>query len=236
MRLSHKSRIKILLKTKKLFFRDHVLKVIKKEAKNSSLALIDFEEKSKKDEKSTVDLAESILFKNLIRSREDIKLYDVGEDYYKKRYYISFFLALFLFFFSKDVRKKLKKRDWNTRLLLFLWQYMFPFMSLMYLKRVSEKYIERIIYCPRKRVFKMRQRNFIVPNERDWEIDQNKIMYTQDRFLNQNWVNYLNMETLDGYYIHEEKAWKNFRLWTHLIKQNPSKFMNKKTNKNIDKI
>jgi hypothetical protein len=46
---------------------------------------------------------------------------------------------------------------------------------------------------------------------------KDKLLFTSDKYLNSRHVNYINIDTMKGYQIGYQYAWKNKELFSHLL-------------------
>jgi hypothetical protein len=213
---------KELLKIRKYFINEKLKKVV--EEKRMLQKIEKTQQKSTK-EKSSMELSENIMFRELLMKEEPILIYDAGIKFFLKRYIGALLGAFILFFGFRDIKRRMKKKSIINQITFNLWQYFFPFCCYVYIRKISLKAVEKIIYDPKKKSFFFTQRNFYFPTKREFWVKKKNLMYIKDQEINAQWINYINMETLDPYLIHLKYAWVNYELWCHLVRKKPEKEM-----------
>ena len=76
--------------------------------------------------------------------------------------------------------------------------------------------MERVIYSTATKKLTLVKRNFFGLKYKE-EIAKDKLLFTSDRYLNAKNINYINIDTMEGYQIGYVYAWKNKELFTHLL-------------------
>ena len=171
-------------------------------------------------EKTARDMAEEIAFKEMLKKNDPIVIYSMPKRFFYLRYFIVLYVLLVLIFMKKPKKKFWKRFGYSQIIFHYLFKYGNMILLLGYYRRLSRYYVEKIVYDPKSKFFFINKRRMVFPTIKTELVYKGSLLYTEDPDLRNKWVSYINMETLEGYMIGYSKAWKEFNLFCHLIKQN----------------
>ena len=136
-----------------------------------------------------------------------------------KQYILSIFITGVTFYGSYKISQF---NEFNSilRLACFLMQFVIPIANFHLYHLWTKSYVRKVVYNSKLRTFEIEKFYSIFPIKRTKIVPDRSIMYTDDRSLHAKFINYIDLQDLETYFIAKPSAWVNMRLFSYLIKQN----------------
>ena len=170
-------------------------------------------------DKTTQDLADEILFKKLLQREIRIMLYNHSRNWQILRYLMLFMVCGFTLFFCHRI-SRYNELDVLWRFTALIIQVVLPILVCQFYYRWTKSFVAKVVYNSKTRVFEIDKYGVLFPIRKTQFVAAKSIMYTDDRILHNEFVNYINLETLETYFIGKPSGWVNMKLFSYLIKQN----------------
>eukprot|EP01016_Furgasonia_blochmanni_P057351 TRINITY_DN9949_c0_g1_i1.p3 TRINITY_DN9949_c0_g1~~TRINITY_DN9949_c0_g1_i1.p3 ORF type:complete len:184 (-),score=43.30 TRINITY_DN9949_c0_g1_i1:273-824(-) len=177
--------------------------------------------KKKDRETSAKDFRDAILYEQVLRTEKDILIYNCRGWAFFMNWLATLITLVGAGYVINAIHAKESYEGRRKKLKLpFLFVCIAaPLGRIVMHRRFQKVHVDSVIYHTQDQTFTLTKRGMLTGRRLNESVHKNELLYTQDPSLNAKRINYINMRTLDCYGIGYAYAWKNKKLFAHLLAQ-----------------